>query len=88
MPVLIGALAGKVVNRYSVGGVLPVPELPRTGAEVVAQLDLGGLHVRVRLIVVYGESLEGCASAGLGRVAGLDDHALQLVPQVAWERLA
>jgi hypothetical protein len=32
-------------------------------------------------MVVDSESLEGCASAGLGRVAGVDDHALQFGPQ-------
>ena len=66
-------------------GVLPVPELPRPGAEVVAQLALGRLHVRVRLVVVDRQSFQRGASAGLGRVAGLDDHALQFVPQFACE---
>ena len=80
MPVLVGALADQVVDGQPAGRVLPVPELPRPGAEMVAQFALGRLHVRVRLVVVDRQGFQGGASADLGRVAGLDDHALQFVP--------
>jgi hypothetical protein len=81
MPVFVGALAGQVVNllvfALAIGlGQFAIPELQRTGAEVIAQLDLRGLHVWVRRMVMDGKSLKGGASADLGCVAGVDDHAL------------
>src|ERR1035441_3779171 len=89
MPVFVSAFAGQVVNIlvFFVAGLRNsvVSELCRPSAEVIAQLKLSTFHVRVRLMVVDGESLEGCASTGLGRVASLDNHALQLVPQFTCE---
>jgi len=86
MPVFVGALVGQVTNVevFALGiglGQFPIPELQRTGAEVIAQLDLRGLHVWVRRMVMDGKSLKRGASADLGGVAGVDDHALQSVPQ-------
>jgi hypothetical protein len=85
MPVFIGALVGQVINvevfALDVGlGLFPIPELQRTRAEVIAQLDLRGLHVWVRRMVMDGKSLKGSAGSDLGRVAGADDHTLQSVP--------
>jgi hypothetical protein len=86
MPVFVGALVGQVTNVevFALGvwlGQFVIPELQRTRAEVVAQLDLRGLHVWVRRMMMDGKSLKGGASADLGRVACVDDHALQSVPQ-------
>jgi hypothetical protein len=86
MPVFVGALVGQVTNVevFALGiglGQFPIPELQRAGAEVIAQLDLRGLHVWVCRMMMDGKSLKGGASAYLCRVARVDDHALQFVPQ-------
>jgi len=86
MPVFVGALVSQVINIefFALGvwlGQFAIPELLRTRTEVIAQLDLRGLHVWVRRMMMDGKSLKGGASADLGRVAGVDDHALQSVPQ-------
>jgi hypothetical protein len=86
MPVFVGALVRQVINievfAPGVGlGQFAIPELQRTRAEMIAQLDLRGLHVWVRRMVMDGKSLKGGASAYFGRFAGVDDHAFQLVPQ-------
>jgi DNA-binding helix-hairpin-helix protein with protein kinase domain len=81
MPVFVGALVGQVTNieAFALGvglGQFAIPELQRAGAEVIAQLDLRGLHVWVCRMVMDGKSLKRGASADLGRVARFDDHAL------------
>jgi hypothetical protein len=86
MPVFVGALVRQVINIevFAPGvwlGQFPIPQLQRTRAEVIAQLDLCGLHVWICRMMMDGKSLKGGASAYLCRVAGVNDHALQFVPQ-------
>jgi len=66
-----------VVFLIAIGLVqFSITELKRSGAKLVAQNNLRLLHMRVRLLVIDGKSFEGCASAGLGGIAGIYDHAL------------
>jgi hypothetical protein len=86
MPVFVGALVRQVIDIevFAPGvwlGQFPISQLQRTRPEVIAQLDLRGLHVWVRRMMINGKGLKARASADLGRVAGTDNHALQFVPQ-------
>jgi len=85
VPVFVGALARQVIDLEAAGAVLPVAELSCPGAEVVAQGALVRGHVLVRLIVVDGQGFQGRARAGLGHVAGLDDHAFQVTSEIGWQ---
>ena len=85
VPVLVGALAGQVINFvvFATGvrfGQLSIAKLPCSRAQMVAQFALGRFHMRVRLIMVDRQGFQSRPRADLSRVSGLDDHVLPFVP--------
>jgi hypothetical protein len=47
-----------MIDHHAAGLILPVPELSRASPQVVPQLALPWLHVRVRLVVVHAQRLQ------------------------------
>jgi hypothetical protein len=82
---LVSALTGQVINFVVLAagvrsGQLPIPKLPRTHAQMVAQFALLRIHVRVRLVMVNRQGFQGSPRANLGGVSCFYDNTFQFVP--------
>jgi hypothetical protein len=65
---------------------LTVSKLSGSRAELTPERPLSGRHMRERFVVVDGEGLQSRARAGLPRLTGVDDDALQSVAEIRTQR--